>query len=134
MPHPEALGQLLDELTRLAKRAGGLPWEEELSVDVDRGQALRVVAQYVPGRHQCTLVAGEEVELTEEVQQYLAAMNPAVCLLLVRELRRFSLVEEAFGQSHRRVLSLEAFLRRRGLTRHAERFMAIHEQLEEIRM
>jgi SpoU rRNA methylase family enzyme len=132
MRNSTPLDKLLQEIELAAERAGGLPWEHELSIDFLAATAQRVVTCYKPGTHECTPVAGQDVELTEEVQKFIATLNPAVALLLVREMRRLLRVEERYEIVNSHMVHVEAFLTRRGLQRQALRFAAVQEQLGEL--
>lgn len=128
--HPRE--QLLLELEDLAEQATPGPWEAEVSVDLDAGEAHAAVVHYLPGTHRCVPVAGRGRELTEADQRFIAAVDPSTVLWLVREVRRLSRVEERFQRLFRHMRHLDAFLTRRGLQREAQRFASVQEHLSEI--
>ncbi len=128
--HPRE--QLLAQLERLAERATPGPWEAELAVDFERGEAHRAVVHYPAGSHRCVPVAARDTEMSPDDQEFIAALDPALALWMVRELRRLGRVERQYQRMCRRVRHLDDFLQRRGLTAEAQRFAAVREQLSEI--
>jgi hypothetical protein len=120
----------LREIETLACDATPGPWEPQIVLDYQTGEALRAVVRSADG--ECEIVVEPEVELTDANQRYIAAMHPDAVLHLVRELRRLRRVESRMETVMTLMNHLNEFLERRNLTAQAQRFVEVRAQLENI--
>ena len=122
----------LFEIETLACDATPGPWEPQLVLDYQTGEASRAVIRAAPPPAECEMIVEPDVDLTEPNQRYIAAMHPDAVLRLVREVRRLRRVEQRMETVITLMNHLGEFLERRNLTAQAQRFVEVRSQLENI--
>jgi hypothetical protein len=122
----------LFEIETVAVDATPGPWEAQMVLDFQTGEATRAVVRVAEPDSECDIVVERELELSEANQRYIAAMHPDAVLRLVKELRRLRRVEDRMGTVMTLMSHLNEFLERRNLTAQAQRFVEVRAQLETI--
>jgi hypothetical protein len=123
----------LFEIETVAVDATPGPWEAQMLLDYQTGEATRAVVRNLPPDGDCEVVVERDIELSDANQRYIAAMHPDQVLRLVKELRRLRRVEERMGTVLTLMNHLNEFLERRNLSAQAQRFVEVRAQLENIR-
>jgi hypothetical protein len=121
----------LFEIETVAVDATPGPWEPQMVLDFQSGEATRAVVRMSTPDADCEVIV-EHPDLAEADQRYIAAMHPDAVLRLVKELRRLRRVEERMGTMLTLMSHLNEFLERRNLTAQAQRFVEVRAQLENI--
>lgn len=131
MPNDSPLSERdLAALETLARRATPGPWEAQIVLDFQTGDATRAVTHSPRGSDETVLVV--VAELSAPNQRYIAALHPDATLRLVGEVRRLRAVEDQFDSIRSILQHLDAFLEQRGLAQQARRFVEIHSQAEHL--
>lgn len=122
----------LAALETLARQATPGPWEAQMVLDLQTGDATRAVAHHPDGGDVPVFVVEREEEMAPADQRYIAALHPDAALRLVAEVRRLRAVEEEVGSMRSLLRHLDEFLDLRGLTQQARRFVETRSQVEHL--
>lgn len=122
----------LFEIETLACDATPGPWEPQIVLDFQTGEAARAVVRSAAPPADCELIVEPDTELSEANQRYIAALHPDEVLRLVREVRRLRRVEQRMETVVSLMNHLAEFLERRNLTAQAQRFVEVRSQLQHI--
>ncbi|HEX8433238.1 MAG TPA: hypothetical protein VF625_18260, partial [Longimicrobium sp.] len=133
MSQHDPLSELhLAEIESLAAQATPGPWEAQLVLDFQTGEATRAITHSPVGAEETVCVVEREAELSPANQRYIAALHPDATLRMVTEVRRLRTMEAQFDAVHSVLQHLDAFLELRGLTRQARRFVEVRSQMERL--
>ncbi|HYW10093.1 MAG TPA: hypothetical protein VE913_24210 [Longimicrobium sp.] len=134
MSQHDPLSELhLAEIESLATQATPGPWEAQLVLDFQTGEATRAVTHSPAGADDTVCVVEREAELSPANQRYIAALHPDATLRMVTEVRRLRTMEAQFDAVHSVLHHLNSFLELRGLTRQARRFVEVRSQMERLK-
>lgn len=124
--------QELRHLEALALDATPGPWEPQLVLDLESGEASRAVVRAAAQADECRVVVEPDAEMAHADQLYIAGMHPDATLRLVHEVRRLRGVEDRLRTLLELMGHLNDFLDQRGLAAQAARFVEIRSQVAQL--